>query len=29
VVRYKWVTEDPKVPPDPKAVFAEVKKLAS
>jgi len=28
VVRYKWVTEDPKVPPDAKAVAAEVTKLA-
>ena len=29
VVRYKWVTEDPKVPPDPKKVLDEVKKLAA
>ncbi len=29
VVRYKWVTEDPKVPPDAKKVLEEVKKLAS
>ncbi len=28
VVRYKWVTEDPKVPPDAKKVLEEVKKLA-
>ena len=27
VVRYKWVTEDPKVPPDAKKVLEEVKKL--
>ncbi len=29
VVRYKWVTEDPKVPPDAKKVLEEVKKLAT
>ena len=28
IVRYKWVTEDPKVPPDAKRVLEEVKKLA-
>ncbi len=28
VVRFKWVTEDPKVPPDAKQVLEEVKKLA-
>ncbi len=28
VVRYKWVTEDPKVPPDAKKVLEEVKALA-
>jgi peroxiredoxin len=28
VVRYKWVTEDPKVPPDHAKVLAEVKKWA-
>ena len=28
VVRYKWVTEDPKVPPDAKKVLEEVTKLA-
>jgi peroxiredoxin len=28
-VRYKWVTEDPKVPPDHKTVLEEVKKLAT
>src|SRR5512136_433170 len=27
VVRYKWVTEDPKVPPDATRVLEEVKKL--
>lgn len=27
VVRYRWVTEDPKVPPDAGRVLAEVKKL--
>ncbi len=29
VVRYKWVTEDPKVPPDAKRVLEEVQKLAA
>ncbi len=29
IVRYKWVTEDPKVPPDPNKVLGEVKKLAA
>ncbi len=29
VVRYKWVTEDAKVPPDAKRVLEEVKKLAA
>lgn len=29
IVRYKWVTEDPKVPPDNGAILAEVKKLAA
>lgn len=29
VVRYKWVTEDPGVPPDAKRVLEEVKKLAT
>jgi len=29
IVRYKWVTEDPKIPPDPKAILAEVTKLAA
>src|SRR5713226_9373355 len=29
VVRYKWVTEDPKVPPDPTKVFEEVKAHAT
>src|SRR5205807_9863929 len=29
IVRYKWVTEDPKVPPDPKKVLDEVKKLVA
>ncbi len=29
VVRYKWVTEDPKVPPDATKVLEEVKKLAT
>lgn len=29
VVRYKWVTEDPKIPPDHKKVLEEVKKLAT
>jgi len=28
-VRYKWVTEDPKVPPDPKIVEREVAKLVT
>lgn len=28
VVRFKWVTEDPKVPPDAKKVLEEVRKLA-
>lgn len=28
VVRYKWVTEDPKVPPDHAKVLEEVRKLA-
>lgn len=28
VVRFKWVTEDSKVPPDPTRVLGEVKKLA-
>lgn len=28
IVRYKWVTEDPKVPPDAKRVLEEIKKLA-
>ncbi len=28
IVRYKWVTEDPKVPPDAKRVLEEVKRLA-
>ncbi len=28
VVRFKWVTEDPKVPPDAKRVLDEVKKIA-
>jgi peroxiredoxin len=27
-VRYKWVTEDPKVPPDAKKILEEVKRLA-
>jgi len=29
VVRYKWVTEDSKIPPDAKRVLEEVKKLAA
>jgi len=29
VVRYKWVTEDPKIPPDAKRVLEEVKKLST
>src|SRR5438552_16451471 len=29
IVRYRWVTEEPKVPPDPKAVHDEVMKLAA
>ncbi len=29
IVRYKWVTEDPKVPPDHKRVLDEIKKLAA
>ncbi len=29
VIRYKWVTEDSKVPPDAKRVLEEVKKLAT
>jgi len=28
VVRYKWVTEDPKVPPEEKRILEEVRKLA-
>ena len=27
-VRHKWVTEDPRVPPDPNAILGEVKRLA-
>lgn len=29
VVRFKWVTEDPKVPPDAKRILDEVRKLAA
>jgi len=29
IVRYRWVTEDPKVPPDHQRVLEEVKKLAA
>ena len=29
IVRYRWVTEDPKVPPDHRRVLEEVKKLAA
>ena len=29
VVRYKWVTEDPKVPPDARRVLDEVRKLSA
>lgn len=29
IVRFKWVTEDPKVPPDTRKVLEEVKKLAT
>lgn len=29
IVRYKWVTEDPKVPPDPDRVLEEVRKHAT
>ena len=29
IVRYRWVTEDPKVPPDHQRVLDEVKKLAA
>lgn len=29
IVRYKWVTEDPSVPPDSKRVLDEVRKLAT
>lgn len=29
IVWYKWVTEDPKIPPDNGAILAEVKKLAA
>ena len=28
IIRYKWVTEDPKVPPDASVVASEVAKLA-
>lgn len=29
IVRYKWITEDPKIPPDHRRVLEEVKKLAA
>ncbi|TLZ79406.1 MAG: redoxin domain-containing protein, partial [Methanobacteriota archaeon] len=29
IVRYRWVTEDPKVPPDHQRVLEEVKELAA